>query len=134
MAVTEDIRVGTDLVAVDDVAASVRRFGDRYVRRVFTEHEIASCGGPGGVSPAGLAARFAAKEAVIKVLRPAAHQPDWRAIEVRRAPEGWCGLHLAGEAARQAEAAGISNWAVSLSHEAGLAAAVVVAVVGPPPQ
>ena len=56
---------------------------------------------------AGLAARFAAKEAAIKALRPAGPQPDWRSIEVRRDPEGWCDMHLTGEAARLAEIAGV---------------------------
>lgn len=125
---TDEVRVGADLVAVEDVATSVERFGDRYLRRVYTDHEIACCQGDPHVVAAGLAARFAAKEAVVKVLRPAGPRPDWRSIEVRRAPTGWCAVELRGEAARLAEEAGIRSWAVSLSHEAGMAAAVVVAV------
>jgi holo-[acyl-carrier protein] synthase len=80
------------------------------------------------VTAAGLAARFAAKEAMVKVLRPTGNQPDWRSIEVRRHPDGWCTMRLTDEAARMASRQGISNVAVSLTHEAGMAAAVVVAV------
>ncbi|HEY5250077.1 MAG TPA: holo-ACP synthase [Acidimicrobiales bacterium] len=122
------LRVGTDLVPVEHVAESVARFGDRYVGRVYTDHEVSCCQGTPSVMAAGLAARFAAKEATIKVLRPTGHQPDWRSIEIRRDPAGWCTLNLTDEAARMAREQGINNMAVSLTHEAGMAAAVVVAV------
>jgi holo-[acyl-carrier protein] synthase len=130
---TSPIRIGVDLVAVSDVADSVERFGDRYVQRIFTPHEVACCrsehGGPGG-SPGyafeSLAARFAAKEATVKVLRPTGPRPDWRSIEVHRHEDGWCEIRLTGRAATLADEAGIDAWAVSLTHEASLAAAVVV--------
>jgi holo-[acyl-carrier protein] synthase len=122
------LRVGTDLVPVEHVAASVARFGHRYVGRIYTEHEVACCQGSPSVVAAGLAARFAAKEAMVKVLRPVGHQPDWRSIEVRRDPAGWCSLALSGEAARMADEQGIREVAVSLTHEGAMAAAVVVAL------
>jgi holo-[acyl-carrier protein] synthase len=78
------VRVGADLAGVQQVVDSVARFGDRYLRRVYTEHEIACCPGLPSVAAAGLAARFAAKEATIKVLRPVDFQPDWRSIEITR--------------------------------------------------
>ncbi|MCU1373505.1 MAG: Holo-[acyl-carrier-protein] synthase [Actinomycetia bacterium] len=119
------IRVGADLLRVGEVAASIERFGDRYLRRLFTDHELASSHG----APERLAARFAAKEATVKVLRPADAQPDWRSIEVRRDASGACHLALSGTAAAMAAAAGITDLAVSLTHERDLAAAVVVAIV-----
>jgi holo-[acyl-carrier protein] synthase len=122
------LRVGTDLVPVSEVAASVARFGDRYLGRVYTAHELSCCQGPPSVVAAGLAARFAAKEATLKVLRPVDHQPDWRSIEIRRDPGGWCDVHLTDTAARLAAGQGIDRWAVSMTHEAGMAAAVVVAM------
>jgi holo-[acyl-carrier protein] synthase len=67
----EHLRVGTDLVNVDEVAASIERFGDRYLSRIFTSQETAACSGPNGPSAERLAARFAAKESVVKVLQPA---------------------------------------------------------------
>src|ERR1700681_3823470 len=124
------LRVGTDLTTVSEVSESIARFGDRYVHRLYTEHEIASCSANGELLAAGLAARFAAKEATIKVLRPAGARPDWRSIEVRRHPDGWCDLNLTGLAAQLADQQGIDDFAVSLTHEGGTAGAVVVATVG----
>jgi holo-[acyl-carrier protein] synthase len=133
------LRVGVDLVAVADIVSSVQRFGDRYVRRIFTAHEIASCG-PGpmlrhdhpdgaddGYAYESLAARFAAKEATIKVLRPEGPRPEWRSIEVHRAENGSCEVRLSGLAADLADQAGIDQLAVSLTHEASVGVAVVVA-------
>ena len=123
------IRVGTDLCSVRDVEASVEAFGDRYLRRVYTEHELEYCGRDPQRSAERLAARFAAKEAVVKVLRPREARPEWKSIEVRRDPDGWCELSLTGTAARLAREQAIDSLAVSLSHEAGLANAVVVATL-----
>ena len=124
-----DIRVGVDLAMVDDVAASVERFGDRYLRRVYTDHELACCEGEGSVAAAGLAARFAAKEATIKVLRPVDDAPDWRSIEIQRIEGGAAELRLSGAADELAAAAGITKLSVSMTHEGDVAAAVVVALV-----
>jgi holo-[acyl-carrier protein] synthase len=122
------LRVGVDLACVDEVEQSVARFGDRYVRRVYTGHEIESCTRGSELAASGLAARFAAKEATIKVLRPGHVQPDYRSIEVRRHSDGWCELKLSGTAADMAETARVSQLALSITHEAGMAAAVVVAM------
>lgn len=123
------VRVGVDLVAVDDVAASIDRFGDRYLGRLFTDHERACCTTGGHVRVDGLAARFAAKEAVVKVLRPAAGaaRPPWTSIEVRRQADGSCRLALHGSAAELAARDGLVSWSVSLTHEGEMAAAVVAA-------
>jgi holo-[acyl-carrier protein] synthase len=125
------IRVGADVVAVHQVAESIAHFGSRYLERVYTDHELSSCVGGPPVRAAGLAARFAAKEATIKVLRPVGHQPDWRSVEVRRHSEGWCTMGLSGYAAALAAQAGIADLAVSLTHEGDVAAAVVVALCSP---
>jgi holo-[acyl-carrier protein] synthase len=117
------LRVGTDLLSVADVEAAVAAHGERYLRRVFTARELDDCAG----APERLAARFAAKEAAIKVLRPADRAVPWREIEVRRDPAGWVGLHLFGSAAALAEEQGLGGWAVSLAHERELATAVVIA-------
>ena len=81
------LRVGADVVSVHQVEASVARFGSRYLERVYTQHELESSVGRSPVRAASLAARFAAKEATFKVLRPVGHQPDWRSVEVRRHAE-----------------------------------------------
>jgi len=126
------IRVGSDVLSVQQVTESVARFGDRYLERVYTEHEISSASGSSAVQAARLAARFAAKEAAIKVLRPVGHQPDWRTMEVRRHAGGWCTMALSGHAATLAEKAGITDLAVSLTHDGDVAAAVVVALCDRP--
>ncbi len=127
------VRVGVDLVPVGDVADSVERFGARYLDRVFTPHEVDCCrradartGRAPGYSAESLAARFAAKEATLKVLRPDGWRPDWRSIEVRSTPGGWCEIHLSGQAAVLAAEAGIGELEVSLTHETMVAVAVVV--------
>ncbi len=122
----DELAVGVDLVDIAEVARSVKHFGDRYLRRVFTEHEIACCQGSAEVVAASLAARFAAKEATLKVLAPVDARPDWRSIEVVRLPSGACKLRLRGAAARLAVERGLGPFALSMTHEAGLAAAVVV--------
>jgi len=126
------LRVGLDLVSIDDVADSVQRFGDRYLTRIYTPHEIETCrmsvevGAPEELAVDSLAARFAAKEAVMKVLRPVGMQLDWRTIEVHRTAGGWCEIRLSGRAAELAVQAGIDELSVSLTHEAAVAGAVVV--------
>jgi holo-[acyl-carrier protein] synthase len=122
------VRVGLDLVEVAQVEASVARFGDRYLRRIFTDHELSCCQGPPDVAAAGLAARFAAKEAALKVLRPSRARPKLCSIEVRRHADGWCEMTLSGQAAALAKEAGVQSLAVSLTHEGDLAGAVVVAL------
>ena len=119
-------RVGVDLTAVGQIERSVEQFGDRFLRRLFTSHELESCRDGPRLSAQSLAARFAAKEAAIKVLRPGEHRPQWREIEVRRLPDGACELVLHGAAAGLAAAQGIERFSLSLSHEAGLAIAVVL--------
>lgn len=121
-----DVRVGTDVEAVAEVAASLQRWGQRYARRLFTDGEIADCGG----SASRLTARFAAKEAAIKVLAPDDVMPRWRTLEVRTAASGAPTMVLHDEAADLARRRGIGPIAVSLSHGAGIATATAVALTG----
>lgn len=128
------LRVGADVVEIDEMAASVARLGDRYTKRLFTPDEL----GPpaGGGAPAreavDLAERFAAKEAALKVLAPGERELDWRSIEVRRTNTGGWGLSLHGTAAALAQEAGIGHISLSVSHAAGLAMAVAVGWPGRP--
>lgn len=126
------VRVGIDLVSVQSVEESVRTHGERYLDRVYTERELSECSTSAGVDIERLAARFAAKEAALKVLRPHGEGVSWRAIEVRRDPLGWVDLELTGQAAALAAEAGLTHFAVSLTHEAGFASAVVVSEIGLP--
>jgi holo-[acyl-carrier protein] synthase len=126
-------RVGIDLVSVDAVRQSIAEHGQHYLERVYTERELADCAGVDGahgVDPERLAARFAAKEAALKVLRPGEVGLTLRAIEVRRAADGWVDLQLSGAAAALARRSGLSDFALSITHEAGFASAVVIAQLG----
>jgi holo-[acyl-carrier protein] synthase len=122
------IRVGLDLVSVDSIAASLRgAHRDHYLERIYTEREVAECRGPSGrVEPERLAARFAAKEATIKALPGAGEEVRLTTIEVCSEPSGEVRLELSGRAAELAAQAGITELALSLTHEAGFAAATVV--------
>ena len=125
------LRVGTDVQEVAAVAAGLDTHGERYLHRLFTDHEIAaSLGGSTGWSDAGvasLAGRYAAKEAAIKVLRPVHTGVDWRLVEIVREPPGWVKMRLHGHARRLAGEAGLSAWAVSFAHDRGVAVATVLA-------
>jgi len=121
-----EVRVGTDVQSIEEVAASIAQFGEHYLRRLYTDHEVECSGGAGPDSAPGLAARFAAKEATVKILRLNDEFPGWTAIEVRRRPGGWCELELHREAQRMAERAGVRQLSLSMSHGAGIATATVV--------
>lgn len=123
------IRVGIDVVTVADIVESLAVHGDRYLERVYTPHELdcSRTGADGAYAPEALAARFVAKEAVVKVLRPTGGRPEWRSIEIRRGDGGWCEIRLTGRAADLAEEAGIRDVSISLSHEPTVAAAVAAA-------
>ena len=120
------LAVGTDLVQIDRVAALIKRYGDRFTDRVFTAREMAHCGG----AVASLAARWAAKEAVAKALGTGIGSVAFRDIEVVQDGAGKPELVLRGGAAARASELNLHQWAVSLSHDGGLALAFVVAMSG----
>jgi holo-[acyl-carrier protein] synthase len=119
------VRVGIDLVRVDDVRDALRAHGQRYLDRVYTPREVDDCGGPDAAAER-LAARFAAKEAVLKVLRPAGEAVPWSDIEVRRDPGGWVDVELRGSAAALAGTRSVAHVSVSLTHEGDYASAVAL--------
>lgn len=127
------LRTGIDLVAVARIAESLDSLGDRFVRRLFTEREAADCRAATGHAARcqQLAARFAAKEAVIKAMGWAEAGVSWRDIEVVRGPDARPRLALHGRAAELAAAAGVQAWALSLSYRAGHACALAIATGAP---
>jgi len=120
-------RIGIDMVAVDAVRESIREHGDRYLKRIYTDGELRDCHTPQGLVPERLAARFAAKEAVLKVLRPVDEAIPWRTMGVVRHGAGWVTVELSGRAAALAAEAGLRDFELSICHEAGYASAVVIA-------
>ena len=120
------ILVGADIQGIDEVQESIDLFGDRYVRRVYTDHEIDECCHYPQRAGAALASRFAAKEAMFKILTAGNPWASWREVEVR-VEFGRPTITLQGAAAEQAAQQGISTISLSLSQSGGTAAAVVVA-------
>lgn len=120
------IGVGIDLADPARLARAVDRHGSLFERRVFTDRELEACAERRDRMQA-LAARFAAKEACLKALGTGMTMGlSLRQIEVVRGPEGRPRLELHGVAQRYAAAAGVKALHVSLTHERGVAAAVVI--------
>ena len=118
--------LGADIVEVAQVARSIATFGDRYLRRVFTDRELAYCTGEGRDAAPHLAARFAAKEATSKALRAGDAPLDWRWIEVVRRANGACDLLLHRGMRTLAKRRGVRAFRLSMSHDGAYAMAVVV--------
>lgn len=120
------IAVGCDLVDFAEIAESIDTFGDRYLQRIFTDDELATCTGPMRI--ARLAARFAAKEAVIKALGVVDDPTPLRDIEVvLNGPVP--ALRLSGGMAELARRQGWGEPSLSMSHAASQAMAVVMVLV-----
>jgi holo-[acyl-carrier protein] synthase len=121
------VGIGIDVVEIARVRRLMERWQDRFLRRVFTEAELAYA--LGRHDPAQhLAARFAAKEATLKALGTGLSMGvRWREMEVRRAGDQRPRLALSGRTAELGAAKGVRRLHVSLSHDAGLAVAQVLA-------
>ncbi len=113
--------VGIDIVEIERIQKAVARWGERFLRRVYTEDEIAAY----RARPASLAARFACKEAVVKLLGAADKGIGWRDIETLSQPDGRPFVRLYGKALAEANRLGIREIAVSLAHSRGDAIASV---------
>jgi len=121
------IMIGCDVHPISEIAESIELFGERYLGRVFTPTERAQAAGPKALER--LAGRYAAKEAVLKVLRiPSTAAVPWQSIEVRSGRNGVPFVVLSGPAAALAEKQGISRIDISLSHDGGVAMAVAAAI------
>ncbi|MDP3759614.1 MAG: holo-ACP synthase [Ramlibacter sp.] len=118
-------RLGFDLVQVSQVAASMEGFGALYETRLFTPLELEYAGCDDAVRAERLAARFAAKEAVIKALRLGNEGIGWRDIEVIKLADGDCDVLLHGRAAELARRMGVERVLLSLSHDGDYAGAFV---------
>jgi holo-[acyl-carrier protein] synthase len=122
------VRIGCDVMDIEDVQDSLTTFGDRYLRKVFTASEIDDCRGHNRAQR--LAARFAAKEAVIKAFA----EPDmpFPLTEIEVIRDGSLPLlRLSGTVAERAQHQGWLSSSLSLSHADCHAMAVVLVVCGP---
>jgi holo-[acyl-carrier protein] synthase len=116
--------LGIDIIKVERIAAALRRFGDRFPKRVLTDAEQRYVRN----RPQNFAGRWAAKEAVSKVLGLGVRGVGWREIEIVRLPTGQPTVRLHGRAQARAEQLGMSRVAVSISHEGDYAVAVAFGV------
>ncbi|MFC1935333.1 holo-ACP synthase [Chloroflexota bacterium] len=114
--------MGVDIIEIDRIAQATDRWGERFLHRIYTTDELDYCRGR---APQ-LAARFAAKEAVMKALGTGRRGVDWRDIEVVRCRSGRPFIQLQGRASKVAERLSINQVALSLSHSREYAVASVL--------
>jgi len=119
--------IGVDIVEVERIEQALYRRPERFLRRVFTEAEVADCWPGEPQRFRRLAARFAAKEAALKALGTGLRHGKWTDIEVVRDSLGKPVLKLHGALAEVAAARGVSQLHLSLSHCKEYAVAQVVA-------
>ncbi len=116
--------IGLDVIRVDRIRDALARFGDRFVDRVLTPAEARYVRG----RPQTFAGRWAAKEAVSKVLGLGVRGIGWRDIEIERLPTGQPAVRLHGRAAARADQLGVERVAVSITHEREYALAIAFGV------
>jgi holo-[acyl-carrier protein] synthase len=120
------VGTGVDISEVDRIEAAVKRFGDRFLKRIFTPGEIRYCMGKPNAAER-LAARFAAKEAGMKAIGTGLHHGvTWQDVEVLRMPGQRPVLQFHGKAAEFAARLGCKRTHLSLSHTREQAIAHVI--------
>ena len=116
--------LGIDIIKVDRIRQSLARFGARFSNRVLTpaeQHYVRD-------RPETFAGRWAAKEAVSKVLGLGVRGIGWRDIEIERLPTGQPAVRLHGRAAGRADQLGMERIALSITHESDYAVAIAFGV------
>ena len=120
------VGVGIDLAEVDRIEAAIRRHGQRFLNRVFTEEEVCYCQARGNPYER-FAGRFAAKEAAMKAIGTGWRRGvGWRDFQVSREPSGRPTLRFAGVAAKWFERLGARRAHLSITHSGNLAVAQVI--------
>jgi len=121
------VSVGVDIIEIERVGRAIERWGERFLGHVYTPAELAYCQG----RIPELAARFAAKEAIAKALGTGLVGIGWREMEVLPDLLGKPLVQLYGRAQARAQALGLGDLAISLSHARDYAVASVVALGAP---
>ena len=116
--------LGIDIIKVARIEGTLAKFGRRFSKRVLTPAEDRYVRD----RPETMAGRWAAKEAVSKVLGLGVRGIGWTEIEIERLPTGAPSVNLHGRAARRAEQLGMGRIAVSISHEAEYAVAIAFGI------
>ena len=116
--------LGIDIIRVDRIRKTLAKFGARFSARVLTPAERRYVRD----RPETMAGRWAAKEAVSKVLGLGVRGIGWRDIEIERLPTGQPAVRLHGRAAERAGQLGMERIAVSISHESDYAVAIAFGI------
>jgi holo-[acyl-carrier protein] synthase len=120
------VAIGIDLVEITRIGEVLTRRGDRFRKRVFTDHEIDHCEHRAAKLQS-YAARFAAKEAAMKALGTGwSEGVAWRDIEVVSEQSGRPAIEMHGRALERMRAIGATTIHLSLTHSGDLAIAQVV--------
>jgi holo-[acyl-carrier protein] synthase len=114
--------IGTDIIEIARINQALDRWGERFLHRIYTEPELNLY----GKSPQSLAARFACKEAVMKLLEAKSKGISWQDIETLSSPSGKPLLKLYGRAQSEASNLGIKGIDVSLAHSRDYATATAI--------
>lgn len=118
---------GVDIIEISRIRKMVKRWGKRFLDRIYTERELRICKG----RPNRLASRFAGKEAVMKALGTGIRGISWREIEIDTELSGKPIVNLYGKAQEKAESLGLNELAISLSDSREYSVAFVVGEMNP---
>jgi holo-[acyl-carrier protein] synthase len=120
------VGTGIDIAEVPRIRQSIERFGNRFLKRIYTEGEIRYCDSKANRVER-YAARFAAKEAAMKALGTGwSRGVRWRDCEITRLPGGRPTIRFHGRAGEIAAKLNVKNSALSISHTADQAIAQVI--------
>lgn len=118
------VGIGCDIIEIERIARAIK--GESFIRRVFTAEEAAYCQRRGQQAAASFAARFAAKEAVLKALGTGLREGSLQEIAVDNDGLGKPLVQLSGHFAMLAKQLGVKNIQISLSHSRDFATAYVI--------
>ncbi len=118
--------IGIDIIEIARIKEVINRWGEKFLRRVYTEPELRRY----RTHPSSLAVRFAAKEAVAKAFGDQNKGISWKDIEILTGPGGMPVVYLYGKARERADALGLDKLAISLSHSKEYAIAFVIGEPG----
>ena len=120
----QKVMPGVDIVEISRIDELMKKRGEKFLNRVFTHEELKYCLGKSG-TPSHLAGRFAAKEAVIKLLK-GEKSPDLKSVEIIRGKNGEPIVRLRNEAVDMAKNRGIHYISISISHSRDFAVAFAI--------
>ena len=118
--------VGVDIIEIARIERAIKRWGESFLRRIYTDSELELY----RRKPSSLAARFAGKEATIKALGAGGSGVGWKEVEILSAPDGRPQVSLRGRARHRAGSMGLGRLAISLAHSRECAIAFVSGEAG----